>query len=566
MMSKVAQAIVFLLHQSIHKYSTMFAASSTMMHGDETCLVDLNFVRFTVKKDIHGLRQFAALVANALADTSGNAITTDQVLDVLDEIEKLGEIEHKELDMLIDQSGSRFLNQAESLFKFSVQGWKRRSAHASTLFDPKWLDDTKNLYRNADKADKWQYWPQETTGPNVRTVNTRAIITDEVRVTGQIKISTAFLNAAQRPDFARDFESKVAQALNTSYTTERIIAKQPTDIMSTNPETPYMVPTARTRTSEQQVFFTNQEFISQEHYDAAETGDRPAHRSTEIIYPLSSVSIDSQAAMSRLSKLSQQHPTVLPSAHAILHADPSGVSARFGPHVLDCMLKESHDFRELVKKPDNKVNFSVRKKLAYEYLKKHYPDLMRHQHKNRNVQTTPEANLECHQYTLKVAHVVAEMSFALRMGDMRRRALISENQDEIKKDIKMAKQIRKECVAANNNMLAINDRTGNKRHDRMVKRLRYSNLNGIDLHLKLLKSRNRQTVLNEGIATANSGTNSDFNSFIEEWRSIDKPGAHGGNLYIHLIRTNGARMMDEREARDGKWTRFAATVNPQWAV
>ena len=104
MMSKVAQAIMFLLHQSTHKYSTMFTASTTMMHGDETCLVDLNsnFVRFTVEKDMHGLRQFAALVANALADTSGNAITTDQVLDVLDEIEKLGEIEHKELDMMID--------------------------------------------------------------------------------------------------------------------------------------------------------------------------------------------------------------------------------------------------------------------------------------------------------------------------------------------------------------------------------------------------------------------------------------------------------------------------------
>ena len=76
MMSKVAHAIMFLVHQSIHKYSTMFTANATMMHGEETCLLDLNFVRFTMKKDTNGLRQFAILVAGALADTSGNSITT----------------------------------------------------------------------------------------------------------------------------------------------------------------------------------------------------------------------------------------------------------------------------------------------------------------------------------------------------------------------------------------------------------------------------------------------------------------------------------------------------------
>ena len=141
--------------------------------------------------------------------------------------------------MIIDQSVAEHLGTRESLFNFSVLGWKRRSAQASLNFDPKLLDNTKNLYtyRTADKADKWQYWPQEITGPNVRTVNTRAIITDGVRSTGQIRISTALLNEAQKSDFARDFESKVAQALNTSYTTERVIAKQPTDIISTNAET-----------------------------------------------------------------------------------------------------------------------------------------------------------------------------------------------------------------------------------------------------------------------------------------------------------------------------------------
>ena len=220
----------------------------------------------------------------------------------------------------------------------------------------------------------------------------------------------------------------------------------------------------------------------------------------------------------------------------------------------------------LLKKRDTKTNFAIRKKAIYQYLQKNYLDLMRHQYKKKNIQTTPQANLDCHEFTLKIAHVVTEMSFAKRMGDMRRRAIISEHPDEIRKDVHMAKRVRAECAAANGNMLQLNDNTGNTRHDKMVNRLRYSNLDGIDRHLKLLKARSRQASANEAIATSNSGTSDSFNTFIEEWRSIYKPGAHGGQLYIHFIRTNGIRMMQERESRDGKWTNFASTFNQKWII
>ena len=123
-----------------------------MHHGEESCLVDLNFVRFTVSKDKNGLRQFASVVAGALADTTGNSIGADQVLAILEEIE---------LDMLMDQTGSDSMNATEARFNFSVCGWKKRNSNGLQYFNPKWLDDTKKLYRSAPEADKWRYWPQE---------------------------------------------------------------------------------------------------------------------------------------------------------------------------------------------------------------------------------------------------------------------------------------------------------------------------------------------------------------------------------------------------------------------
>ena len=193
------------------------------------------------------------------------------------------------------------------------------------------------------------------------------------------------------------------QALNTSYTTERVIAKQPTDIMSTNPEFPYLTPTERAMHSKHQMSFTNQQFISKKHYAATENGPRSEHRENEIIHPINSVPLDTQATVARIAKLSKLHPTVYPSAHCILNADPSGISARFAPHVLDRMLGELPAFRQLFYGRNSKATFALKKSMAFDYLQSGYLDLMRHQHNRINLQHTSKADTECRQFTLGVA-------------------------------------------------------------------------------------------------------------------------------------------------------------------
>ena len=215
-MSKVVQAIVFLAHQSVYKYSSLFTVTPSLREsfqgGEENCVVDLNFVRFTVKKDNNGVKQFAGLVAGALADTSGNSITAEQVLDVLDKIERLGEIEHNEMDMMLDQTGEENLSGIESNFKFTVRGWQRRNRTQNVHgFKPKWLDATKKLHQQSSQEDRWRYWPHETYGGNACKVNTRAIVMDEAKYTGTIRISTAFINRAQDPNFAREFEQSLTE-------------------------------------------------------------------------------------------------------------------------------------------------------------------------------------------------------------------------------------------------------------------------------------------------------------------------------------------------------------------
>ena len=284
-MCKVVSAIVMLATQSIHKYSTMFVVPSGLRENltgaDSTVIVDLNYVRFTVKRDQHGVRQFATWVAGALANMSGNVISPDQVLDVLDDIERLGEYEHPELDMLL--AGYPGCGSMDANRRFTVNGW--RKTQNGMGINPRVLDETKNLHKDGDLL----YWPFGTSGAATRKVSTVALVMADARVTGQIKISTAFLNAARRPEFARDFEAKLTNALSTSYTTERVIAKQPTDIMSTNPDFPYLVPTERAKYSTHQICVTNQQFISRAHYESTEEGERGKHRENEILHPIASV-------------------------------------------------------------------------------------------------------------------------------------------------------------------------------------------------------------------------------------------------------------------------------------
>ena len=151
------------------------------------------------------------------------------------------------------------------------------------------------------------------------------------------------------------------------------------------------------------------------------------------------------------------------------------------------------------------------------------------------------------------------------MGDMRRCAIVTENYGVLVAEIKAAEQVRVEFLDAGSNMFACKP-NGNRKHDEMLERLQYSDLEDIDIHICALKQRERISRMDEQIATDHSGANSQCKSFIDEWRSLPKSGAHSGTKYIHYVRTSVARLLREREQRDGHWLPATAAANPHWDV
>ena len=229
------------------------------------------------------------------------------------------------------------------------------------------------------------------------------------------------------------------------------------------------------------------------------------------------------------------------------------------------MLDELLAFRQLCLGRNSKHTFASKKVMVFDYLQHGYLDLMRHQYNRLNLQHTPKADTECKQFTLKVAETVTELSNTTRMGDMRRCAIVSENYGVLVAEIEAARQIRTEFLGANGNMFACKP-NGDAKHDEMLVRLQYSDLEDIDLHIRNLAQRKRKSRANAKVATDHSGANSQCKSFIDEWRSLPKSGAHSGTKYIHYVRTSAARLLQEREQRDGHWLPDAAAVNQHWDV
>lgn len=187
---------------------------------------------------------------------------------------------------------------------------------------------------------------------------------------------------------------------------------------------------------------------------------------------------------------------------------------------------------------------------------------------NCDMQTTPAAKKEYDEFTKKVAHAVTGMSESHRMGDLRRKAIVSENDAVNLIEIKMAKELRIACVAADGDMSKCSRKKETDenmlQYNNMLERLEYSDLCDIDTHIQGLEQRYAQTDKNRKIAMENSGTNEKFTSFVKEWRSINKRGAHGGDMYVKYLRDTGARLLQERHVRDAHWLKNMKPGNTTW--
>jgi hypothetical protein len=201
-----------------------------------------------------------------------------------------------------------------------------------------------------------------------------------------------------------------------------------------------------------------------------------------------------------------------------------------------------------MQKPDFR-HANDKKQFAFNYLHAHFIDLMRHQLDDQNLQHTIASDLECTQFTLKIAHIVVEMSQAKRMGDLRRKAIVTESNEVIAIEIRAASEIR-ESYQSDMHLI---EETDCPVFNKVLSRLRYAGLEDIDIHIANLKIRQEESTRNASIAMLHSGMNETSTSFIEEWRAIRKVGAHGGDKYVQYIRSNGSRLLRERATRDEHW-------------
>lgn len=574
---KVAKAIMWIIKQGDQKYSKMFVAQDTIRetnHQQKTCVVDLHHVRFTVPKEGNSSMTFATKVSHALMDSTSQSITPSQVNDIFHDMCKLGELEHNELDMRLvidptyeDPLGGGPLGADEV---YTVNGWREvcKSAQTQVVIDPAWLDKTKDAWRKNKFSRNEEefasgYWPQEVDGGD--TVTNRVMIMDDLRSTGTIYISTAFLGRASRDGFVNEFDQKLTAALMTTMTTERVIARPPADMMEANPEVPYLCFTERARPGPQQPSITNQEFVTTGHHANLFGGEKKAKfRDGESITFEANVPIDTQVTKRHVERLSNKYPTALPTAHQLLAADPSGVCCRFGPHILDELARTSPVFRISLTQNDSAAAFASRKALVAAHLTQQYGDLMRHCHGPgadprtwQNLETTPDADGRATEFTLKIAHQVTELSYAKRMGDLRPRALNVEACSVKENEIRHTERVLAMMTADPTcpNIDGAESDEDDEPFNEVLRHLRYAEpIDARKRIAELQKEVNKTRTLHK-MAVEDAGINLEFDTFLEEWRSLSKKGAHTGPGYVNYLRRNGRRMMAAREKRDGVWMR-----------
>lgn len=577
---KVAKAIMWIIKQGDQKYSKMFVTQDSIRetnHQQKTCIVDLNHVRFTVPKEGGSSMAFAAKVSHALMESTSQSITPSQVNDIFCDMCKLGELEHNELDMALEIDPSYEdpnMGPRDAGEVYTLNGWRAacKASQTQAIIDPAWLDKSKDCWRKHkftrdENEFASSYWPQECQGGE--TVSNRVMIMDNIRTTGFIEISTAFLGRASKDGFVNEFDQKLDAALMTTMTTERVIARPPADMMEANPEVPYLCFTERARPGPQQPCITNQEFVSTGHHANLFGGEKRAKfREGGSINFETNVPLDTQVTRRHVERLSIKYPTALPTAHQLLAADPSGVCCRFGPHVLDELARTSSVFR-ISMQHGSDAAFEDRKALVANHLTANYADLMRHQHGShkdpktwQNLETTPEADGRASEFTLKIAHQVAELSFAKRMGELRPRALNVESCSVKATEIENTKRVLAMMShAEGGNIEDVESDEEDEQFNKVLRHLRYARPVDARKRIAELEKEVKKTKAFYKTAVDGAGINLEFDTFLEEWRSLPKKGAHTGVGYVNYLRRNGRRMMNAREQRDGIWM---GVLGSQW--
>lgn len=598
---KIAKAFVHLIKQGTSQYSKMFVVANSTReyqrggghhggqhgnggygdHGEPedtqnsiNCTVDLDYIQFKVAKDATGMRTFAIQLSDALMQATKSSITPSQIEDALYNITKMGEITHKTLDVHLAVPPSAVEEEWMQHTDFTLEGWRQYCLERGKPFivDPVWLDETKKLWKqtgsnvgsNAGNKFSTLYWPTETdTG---REKSLRVFDSDNWIRTGVVKISTVFLTRACSNDFSHEFDHKLKEALNMSYTTERVIARPPVDMLDVDPNAPYLVFTERAQHGSTHTGIVNQDYIPPRDW-SSRYGDtkRSQFRQEPVIWLKPNVPLDTQSAVSRLKEAMGIYPYLVPSAHQLFKMDPTGLCARFGPHVLDEMLKGDTNFSQIVDFPRGSPahQMAQRKEAIVCWLQANYQDFMRHQYDGVNLhdddfKLTPvsTAREAYEEYTLACAHRIMELSFARRMGDIRRNALVNPDISTQSREIDAVKRVL-ELLQANNG--DIENEEANEDEDPVYKevleRLRYVTEKEAKEQLKLLEAAKTDSTRLRKVANTGAGTNNkgEFSSFIDEWRSLKKPKVHSGQGYVRYVRRESNALLKAHFEQDAHW-------------
>jgi hypothetical protein len=567
--AKIAQALMHIIKTSGVPYSEMLSAvapSTTGVRKDPTapCVLDLNYVRFNVGTSSTGLIDFCARVVEALSVTTGSKITASQVEDI---IKHLGShpawylTEHTTMDVRLTNVGNSTTTWEEEA-RYTYLGYMDKSkvrGHAPDI-PAAYIDGTKALWKRSRHAMTTGtfndfLWPAETHDD--RVTETRTVSLDTRRTDGCILFSIAFLNRASQPGFVEKFDKELNHALNTSHTTERYIATPPVDMLEMDPCYPYLVTVEKTKCTDVTGKMANQTFVSRAHFGNV-NGDRdrdPSQCREEILFE-HNVPLDTIVAVNRVSNGWRMYPFVKPTAYQMLRADKTGPCARFGPHVLDLMLRQCPEFRDAGAKVDGQVPatnelFETRKVLVCAFLQRWFPDFLRHFDEfDHQMEHTNEADAVCEQYTYKLAHKITGMSIAKHAGALREKALSIDDGGQHTKDITVAREMIRLKRAHGGSLEGVEPSIKIDDDGGSVWQLMY---HADERTIKAYIVDLQKSIRNISIAKAKNGLKTTFKSFIDEWRSFKKPGVHDGAAYVAHIRRMAKLALSRRRASDSEW-------------
>ena len=589
--SQITKTVMWMIQQKDNiKYSQIFAPApdkgfrDRRYNGNDACRqgnndgehdpvddLDLHYVALEVPPGDTGLSVLASQIANHMKQAGTSALTPEQCMDALNEMINYGSVTHHRLDVLfpIQQLYKQHLKPWQRGTRYSLAEWIRfcRRERGDVHFKASDLDVVQKLWRqdtagrSGVEMHESRYWPQENTAAT--KVSTR-VLKQDTRA-GRVYISTAFLTFASLSNYTHEFDKELDNILATVCTTERVIAMPEVSMLDVEPSAPYLPKTMRLTYGPVNRGVTNQRFLAKKFRKGKMKG-----RANSVKWYTANVPIELQVLQQRFEECCERYATPIPSAHYLLDLDPQAISCIFAPYVLHLLLTESDAFQtEYVARSDAPDSFAVRKSIAAVFLKDRFPDLMRHKEADgvTDVENSADADFTESEFVLCIAHVITEQSYAERMGALRQNMLNAEDLCDIMDELHCmnvlqqllqtdtATRLVNVCPRSINaaKAMVLADRPGmeSETFDMVHDRIMHLTSDEIKDHQAEVTRGNRETVALHSLAMRGSGADKSATSFIDEWRSLKKPGAHGGEGYVNEIRRRGAEMMRVRAERDG---------------